>query len=230
LCSHNTFKYTWKHLTFFPKPSHSTSLSLAHLDDVYVSIDYCIFAGKDRLVKQKREAFLGRGHQGSAGVVETWERRGKKKCCVAMYRKFVIFIINTSTSQQCKHVVGIGKQGERKRIVQAEWVLYKHYEWSWPWLVLHNHWSRNVNNKINDAKWNQSKQSYYSHAIPPIAEALCLPICAKIVSLTYTKSDEGCLCSIFKWKHAVLFLKTKELRWILHRQLPSKTEFKDHPN
>lgn len=98
-------------------------------------------------------------------------------------------------------MVGIGKQGKRKRIVRAEWVLYKHYERTWPWLVLHNHWGRNVNTEINDAKWNQSKQSNHSHAIPPTAEPLCIPICAKIVSLTYNKSHEGCLWSTFKWKH-----------------------------
>lgn len=58
LCSHNTFKYTWKHLTFFLNLHTHVSLPRP-LDDVYVSIDCCIFAGKDRLVKQKREAFQG---------------------------------------------------------------------------------------------------------------------------------------------------------------------------
>lgn len=77
------FQIHMKAFNFFSLNLHTNVFLSRPLDDVYVSIDYCIFAGKDRLVKQKMEAFLGRGHQGSAGVVETWERKGKK-CCVAM--------------------------------------------------------------------------------------------------------------------------------------------------
>lgn len=53
---------------------------------------------------------------------------------------------------------------------------------------------------------------------PPTAEPLCIPICAKIVSLTYNKSVYG----------AYLNENIREFRYSLHREFPAKTAFKEH--
>lgn len=51
------------------------------------------------------------------------------------------------------YVVGLRRQREgEKQLQRAEGDLCKHYEKPYPWLAIHNHWSRNVNNGLVAAK------------------------------------------------------------------------------